>query len=220
MELKATVKPENATNPKIAWSTSDARLATVDDQGTVTAAGEGTAVITAQTDDGHFEASSRITVDWTAPEITIRSVTTSVYNTGMLQPQLDISDRLTGVDEAKTEVLLDGNKLGTLDGVPLYLLEPGDHVLTVQAADLAGNGAEKSVRFQVLTSYETLGELVRHFANRGWIDNQGIANSLLKKLQKRNAGSFIQEVEAQKGKHISAEAAEFLQRDAGRLLNP
>lgn len=220
VELKATVTPENATNPKIAWSTSDARVATVDDQGTVTAAGEGTAVITAQTDDGHFEASSRITVDWTAPEITIRSVTTSVYNTGMLQPQLDISDRLTGVDEAKTEVLLDGNKLGTLDGVPLYLLEPGDHVLTVQAEDLAGNGAEKSVRFQVLTSYETLGELVRHFANRGWIDNQGIANSLLKKLQKRNAGSFIQEVEAQKGKHISAEAAEFLLRDAGRLLNP
>ncbi|WP_236575879.1 discoidin domain-containing protein [Paenibacillus sp. USDA918EY] len=217
--LNATVMPENATNKKMTWSTNDARVATVDEHGTVTAAGEGTAVITAKTDDGNFEASSRITVDWTAPEITIHSVATSVYNTGMFQPQFDISDKLAGVDHEKTAVLLDGKKLEDLSGIPLYLLEPGDHALTVQAADLAGNGAEKSVHFQVLTNYETLGELISDFANRGWIDNHGIANSLLKKLQNRNANSFIQEVKAQKGKHISAEAAEILLRDAGTLLN-
>ena len=49
--LTATVTPENADNKNVTWSTSDARIATVND-GIVTAAGEGTAEITVTTEDG------------------------------------------------------------------------------------------------------------------------------------------------------------------------
>lgn len=44
--ITATVKPDNATNKNVTWSTSDASKATVDN-GIVTAVGEGEATITA-----------------------------------------------------------------------------------------------------------------------------------------------------------------------------
>lgn len=49
--LTATVTPENADNKNVTWSTSDARIATVND-GVVMAVGEGTAEITVTTEDG------------------------------------------------------------------------------------------------------------------------------------------------------------------------
>lgn len=171
-------------------------------------------------DDGDFEASSHITVDWTAPEITINQVVTSEFNTGVFQPEFEVADTLSGVDQAKTEVMLDGKALTDLMDIPLYKLELGTHTFTVKAMDAAGNSSTQSVDFQVKTSYAALEELVQRFADKGIINNKGIANSLLKKLQKQNLSSFISEVHAQKGNHISAEAAEYLLRDAATLLNP
>lgn len=48
--LTATVKPDNATNKTVTWTTSDAKVATVDNNGVVTAVGKGTATITAAAD--------------------------------------------------------------------------------------------------------------------------------------------------------------------------
>jgi len=53
--LTATVLPEDAENKAVAWSTSNASVATVED-GVVTAVGEGTAIITVTTADGGFTA--------------------------------------------------------------------------------------------------------------------------------------------------------------------
>lgn len=49
-QLTATVKPDNATNKTVTWTTSDAKVATVDNNGVVTAVGKGTATITAAAD--------------------------------------------------------------------------------------------------------------------------------------------------------------------------
>lgn len=94
---------------------------------------------------------------------------------------------------------LDGKVLTDSTEIPLYKLEQGTHTFTVKAIDLAGNSSIQSVDFQVKTSYAALEELVQRFADEGTIDNKGIANSLLKKLQKQNLSSFISEVHAQKG---------------------
>lgn len=59
--LTATVTPENATNTSVTWSTSDEQVATVA-EGVVTAVAEGTAIITAKTNDGGFEATCTVTV--------------------------------------------------------------------------------------------------------------------------------------------------------------
>ena len=60
--------------------------------------------------------------------------------------------------------------------------------------------------------------LVALFTSSGLIDNQGIADSLQAKLTNGNLQSFMQEVKAQRGKHISNEAASILLRDAEEIL--
>ena len=60
--LTATVKPDDATDKTISWSTSDATVASVDDNGKVTAIKAGTATITVKTKDGGKTATCKITV--------------------------------------------------------------------------------------------------------------------------------------------------------------
>lgn len=60
--LTAEVKPENATDKSVVWSSSDDSVATVSDSGKVLAVGEGTADITATSVDGGFTDTCRVTV--------------------------------------------------------------------------------------------------------------------------------------------------------------
>lgn len=62
-ELIATVMPENATDKGIEWKSSDESVATVSQNGLVTALKEGPAVITVITNDGGFEATCDVTVN-------------------------------------------------------------------------------------------------------------------------------------------------------------
>ena len=58
--LTATVKPSNATDKTVTWNTSDANVATVDQEGKVTAIKEGSATITAKA--GEKTADCQVTV--------------------------------------------------------------------------------------------------------------------------------------------------------------
>lgn len=60
--LTATVYPENATNKDVTWSSDNENAATVDANGTVTAVGEGEAIITATTEDGKYTATCTVKV--------------------------------------------------------------------------------------------------------------------------------------------------------------
>ena len=68
--LTATVSPDNATEPAVTWTTSNASVATVED-GMVTAVKAGTAVITAKAGD----KSAKCTVTVTAAFVPVTSVT-------------------------------------------------------------------------------------------------------------------------------------------------
>ena len=62
--LTATVTPENATNKAVTWESSDDTIATVDNNGKVTAVKEGTATITATAADGSGKsATCTVTVE-------------------------------------------------------------------------------------------------------------------------------------------------------------
>lgn len=61
-QLVATVSPDGALDKTVMWSTSDASVATVDDNGLVTAVGKGSATIMATSTDGELSASCEVTV--------------------------------------------------------------------------------------------------------------------------------------------------------------
>ena len=60
--LEVIISPSNASNKKVTWSSSNESVATVDQNGVITAINVGTTTITATTDDGHKTAVCTITV--------------------------------------------------------------------------------------------------------------------------------------------------------------
>ena len=60
--ITATVEPDNAANKNVTWSSSDEDIATVDEDGNVTAVAAGTATITVTTADGGFTGSVQVAI--------------------------------------------------------------------------------------------------------------------------------------------------------------
>lgn len=60
--LAAVVSPSNAINKSVTWSSSDATVATVTNDGTVKAGIAGVATITVTTDEGGYTATCEVTV--------------------------------------------------------------------------------------------------------------------------------------------------------------
>ena len=125
---------------------------------------------------------------------------------------------------------------GLLSGQVINLLTDlsvGQHTFTVGATDQVGNASSGSVIFNIIVTAQSIIADVNQFVSNGSINNQGIANSLLAKLnaalQARNNGNcsaaaniygaFINEVMAQSGKHISTSAAAILIADAQYLIS-
>lgn len=69
LQLTTTIYPDSATNKTVTWKSSDKTVATVDESGLVTAVGNGTANITATTEDGNYTATCKVTVE--IPELTL-----------------------------------------------------------------------------------------------------------------------------------------------------
>jgi hypothetical protein len=128
-QLTAVVYPDNATNKKVTWRTSDSAVASVDDSGKVTGRAAGSAVITARTENGGFEAACDVTVVQDAltkdllldfEEITLKtgetkSITASFANKS---DSANVQWRVEGSNIATIEPLLDtcrvtGVSLGT-----------------------------------------------------------------------------------------------------------
>ena len=161
-----------------------------------------------------------VAVDTTAPilNFTAPSLDKVIGDSVDLTSQISITDNLSGVDQSKTTVQIDGQNLSG-SSIPLYQLPLGNHALSVTASDMAGNKSTKTVSFQTTTSINDIKSLVTRFTKSGWIDNSGISNSLQVKLNERQLKSFINEVQAQMGKHINKDAANILLRDANSLRN-
>jgi len=61
-QLVATVQPSDARNKSVTWSSSDDGIASVNENGVVTANAEGECVITVTTEDGNFTATCSVTI--------------------------------------------------------------------------------------------------------------------------------------------------------------
>ena len=61
-ELKVTVGPKDATVKTVTWYTENESIATVDENGVVTAVSPGVATVYSLSDDGYYKSSCEVTV--------------------------------------------------------------------------------------------------------------------------------------------------------------
>ena len=88
LQLKATVLPEDATNPKITWNSSKSSVATVSDNGLVTSVGYGITTIIA-TADGKI-ATCEITVEG----IRVKDICKNTYNCVKIGKQVWMAENM------------------------------------------------------------------------------------------------------------------------------
>ena len=142
--LTATVAPDNATNKKVRWTSDNETVATVSEDGVVTAVAGGTAVITATTHDGLFTASCTVTVN--APDAA-PTITTDTLPDGKVGEAY--SQTLTATGTAPITWSIDGGlpaglslnaDTGEISGTPTA---EGTATFTVKATNSAGSNTKE-----------------------------------------------------------------------------
>ena len=106
-ELKVKIEPENADAQKLIWKSENEMIAAVDENGKVTAIGNGMAIITVTTEDGKNTASITITV-----KIPDEPVINKTKGFGRL--------KVRSVNQTKTSITLEWSKLDGADGYLVY----------------------------------------------------------------------------------------------------
>ena len=100
-QLQADVRPRDAGNKKVTWSSSDTSVASVSNTGKVTAVGAGTAQIIATTADGGYTAACKVTV----PEGIVQAPTLAITrepSTGYAQSGKTVSVSVEAQGEGLT----------------------------------------------------------------------------------------------------------------------
>lgn len=141
VQLIATVIPENATDKSVSWGTSNEQIATVVD-GLVTPVSEGTAVISAITNDGGFIATCNVNVSTVIPVVEVESVTLNESNINIVLGTTDFPNLVATVnpsDATYDEVVWtssDESVVTVLDGI-LTPIEVGiaNIIATVNGVD-------------------------------------------------------------------------------------
>jgi uncharacterized protein YjdB len=133
--LVATVKPDNATNKTVTWSSSRTSVATVDANGKVTAVAEGTATITAQAGDKtatctvtvkkNVVAVESVTIDKSSLELTEGETATLVAT---VKPDNATNKTVTWSSSNQSVATVDQN--GTVTAVA-----EGNTTITAKAGD-------------------------------------------------------------------------------------
>jgi len=168
-----------------------------------------------------------INIDKTSPSISITSPEASIYeNTETFTVIWSATDSLSGI--ASESGAMDGIAVTNGQLINLLIFTPGLHIMEVEAMDKADNLASASVGFNVTVDSEGLLDALEYMCDLGWIEKQGICNSLEAKLiaaiasidrgnlnaAENQLNSFLHELEAQQDKSINQSAYDVLNTGA------
>ena len=135
--LTATVKPDNADNRKVTWSSDKTEVATVDGAGRVTAVKPGEAVVTVTTEDGGRTATCAVTVK--AKAVNVTEVTLDKTELTLTEGEtetLTATVRPDNADNRKVTWSSDKTDVATVDGAGrVTAVKPGEAVITVTTED-------------------------------------------------------------------------------------
>ena len=135
--LTATVKPDNADNKKVTWSSDKTEIATVDGAGKVTAVKPGEAVVTVTTEDGGKTATCRVTVK--AKAVNVTEVTLDKTELTLTEGEtetLTATVKPDNADNRKVTWSSDKTEIATVDGAgKVTAVKPGEAVVTVTTED-------------------------------------------------------------------------------------
>ena len=135
--LTATVKPDNADNRKVTWSSDKTEVATVGGDGRVTAVKPGEAVVTVTTEDGGKTATCKVTVK--AKVIGVTEVTldrTELTLTEGEAETLTATVKPDNADNRKVTWSSDKTEVATVDGAGrVTAVKAGEAVVTVTTED-------------------------------------------------------------------------------------
>jgi hypothetical protein len=182
-------------------------------------------------------------LDNTAPVATINAPVAKQYlHSDTFTIDYSVSDgNASGVKSAISDIdgqttLYDGTTPVTVaNGLTVKLLTElalGTHTFNLNSVDNVDNAATAAVTFSIIVTAESIKDEVNQFFAMGAIRNKGVANSLLAKLNsaakaraRGNCNSaanvyraFINELRAQTGKKVTAQAATILITDAQYLI--
>ena len=131
--ITATVKPEDAFNRTVTWSSSDPSIATVDENGTVTAIAKGEAIITAESADG-VKAECKVTVEKKVSAIELSESEKTVFVgdtftiTATVKPEDAFNRTVTWSSSDPSIATVDEN--GTVTAIA-----KGEAIITAESAD-------------------------------------------------------------------------------------
>lgn len=142
IQLTATVTPNNAAHKDVRWSSSNTAVATVDDNGYVTAKSVGKATITAKTEDGGKTATATITVE---KEITDEQGPTIISITGEKDLEGNYKVIIKATDESGIQkVLVNGAEITTKDSSGnFYFIPTKNGTYNIEVYDTEGNKTEQ-----------------------------------------------------------------------------
>ena len=151
--LKATIEPSNATNKEITWTSSNTKVATVDKNGKVTAKGNGTTQIIAETKNKK-KATCKVTITTSPTSIKLNKSSISLDLSGTKTETLKATIEPTNTTNKNVTWTSSNNKIATIDkNGKLTAKNTGTVTIT---AKTKANGKKATCKVTIIRSIKSI----------------------------------------------------------------
>ncbi len=128
LKLNAIIAPSNATNTNVTWTSSNAAVATVSADGTVSAIKKGNVIITVKTEDGGYTATCKVSVTAVSTTVSVTGVTLDKTSLELSVGDTDVLTATVSPDNATNK-----NVAWSSDDTSVATVDESGHITAVAA---------------------------------------------------------------------------------------